>query len=167
MKNAIPVSFLVIGVSIITVYPITAGATQFVLQALGVLYMVSFSALMIGGLIGFLFGIPRAQGSSPDAVATPFVVNTNLEQVSDWLTKVILGVGLTQVNEIYQSIYSFSALIGKQLTMMGGDDLKTVYVLLSIMYFLSLGFILGYLYTRTVILKMFEQTTRLIPSSNI
>ena len=50
-----------------------------------------------GGLEGFWNGIPRAvQGSTPSTGVTDYQANTNLEQVSDWLTKIIIGVTLTR-----------------------------------------------------------------------
>ena len=68
------------------------------------LFMVSASSVSVGLLIGFLFGIPRTLQGLPEAadarlsesVRQRYMVNTNLEQVSDWLTKIIVGVGLVQ-----------------------------------------------------------------------
>ncbi|NCC33972.1 MAG: hypothetical protein EOM24_18450, partial [Chloroflexia bacterium] len=70
----------------------------------------SFASLLAGLLFGFLFGIPRVlQGNQPSEPPTPappaenapeseqktqtlyrLQVNTNLEQISDWLTKIIV-----------------------------------------------------------------------------
>ena len=44
-----------------------------------------FSAI-IGGILGFLFAIPRSlQGGVEENVKLAYVANTNLEQISDWL----------------------------------------------------------------------------------
>ena len=75
---------------------------------LGLSVIVGLASLMSGGLLGFLFGIPRSLQNS-DAGATPqtgkegqrfYSNNTNLEQISDWLTKIIVGVSLTQLPAI-------------------------------------------------------------------
>jgi predicted secreted protein len=58
--------------------------------------------LLIGGLLGFLFGIPRTlqqeasqateQNRKDRPQETNYAVNTNLDQISDWLTKILVGV---------------------------------------------------------------------------
>ena len=48
----------------------------------------SLAALASGALLGFLFGVPRVQQSVDDGADAPryrLTVNTNLEQISDWL----------------------------------------------------------------------------------
>jgi hypothetical protein len=82
-----------------------------------VLSLVFAAASTVSGwLLGLLFGIPRSlarsqpvstggtgSSSAPQAQApdgsTPggSRVNTNLEDISDWLTKMLVGVGLTQL----------------------------------------------------------------------
>jgi hypothetical protein len=51
-----------------------------------------------GGLLGFIFGVPktlavgsRTAGGGP---ANTSRTNTNLEQISDWLTQILVGAGL-------------------------------------------------------------------------
>jgi len=101
----------------------------------------------VGWLIGFLFGIPKvlqgdaaqstataasaqqgagAGNASPGATAAAtraqrnkYQVNTNLEQISDWLTKIIVGLGLInlkQVPELIQRLSNFMAPV------MGADS---------------------------------------------
>lgn len=63
--------------------------------------LIASASFLAGGLVGFLFGIPRAvQGSTAPSGATQYQANTNLEQVSDWLTKIIVGVGLVQIGRV-------------------------------------------------------------------
>ncbi len=56
-----------------------------------------------GFLVGFLFGIPRVlQGEDVLPGQQPEYrqrVNTNLEQISDWLTKIIVGLGLVELRQ--------------------------------------------------------------------
>jgi len=45
--------------------------------------------------------VPRSLQEVPSANGQPgYSGNTNLEQISDWLTKILVGVGLTQLREI-------------------------------------------------------------------
>src|SRR5262245_38208292 len=84
-----------------------------VVASLGLL--LAGGGLLIGGLFGFLFGIPRSlqrpsvkgDGSGgasdkPEGPQSPaYRPNTNLEEISDWLTKILVGVGLTQISRLY------------------------------------------------------------------
>ena len=66
-------------------------------STLAVAALVAGGAFLAGGLLGFLFGIPRSlavqEGVADQGGYQP---NTNLEQISDWLTKILVGVGLVQ-----------------------------------------------------------------------
>ena len=63
-------------------------------------------AFAVGALLGFLFGIPqylaKQGGPSPDKAS--YQPNTNLTQVSEWLTKIIIGVGLVQFGQLVDAI---------------------------------------------------------------
>jgi hypothetical protein len=72
----------------------------------------------VGGIVGFLFGIPRArsEASIVEVGATrAFLPNTNLEQISDWLTKTIVGVGLVQFREIWTALQGVAGAVGKAI----------------------------------------------------
>lgn len=67
---------------------------------------VAGGAFAFGAAMGFLFGIPRSekykyrregQESGNDSFYTD---NTNLEEISDWLTKIILGLTLIKLHTI-------------------------------------------------------------------
>jgi hypothetical protein len=109
-----------VGVAAILLFPIQASslAQYFSVLTTGVLFAGAFLAL--GSLAGFLFGIPYAnqqqntgqQVEGETAVmAEPtrqadernlrlYRPNTNLEQISDWLTKILVGVGLVQLTQV-------------------------------------------------------------------
>jgi hypothetical protein len=66
---------------------------------------LSAASAVSGLLLGFVFGVPRVLAADrPRSTGTGggIAANTNLEQISDWLTKILVGVGLTQ----------FAAIIG-------------------------------------------------------
>ena len=69
------------------------------LDVLGSSFMVGLASLAAGALVGFLFGVPRyrTEQSTPTTAQAAsnltasglprYIPNTNLEQISDWLTK--------------------------------------------------------------------------------
>ena len=125
--------------------------------------VVAGAAMLTGGLMGFLFGIPRtlqgereagdAAGGAPPE--TQYRANTNLEQISDWLTKILVGVGLTQVGAIRRELGAL------------GDQLESgfargapgrAFALALVAYFVICGFLYGYLWARLNLLTAFEST---------
>lgn len=109
--------------------------------------MTAGAALMAGGLLGFLFGIPRALQQEHDAAGkVGYRANTNLEQISDWLTKILVGVGLTQIPAIRTATLDLVAYIAQGL----GRDAPGAgaFALALLLYFVTAGFLAVYLWTR-------------------
>jgi hypothetical protein len=75
---------------------------------LGTGVLVSLAAFVAGCFVGFLFGIPRVvssgqlrlTGSDSSAAGTAGSASTNLAEVSDWLTKLVLGAGLVELTRL-------------------------------------------------------------------
>lgn len=65
--------------------------------------LVAGAAFIVGVLIGFLFGFPSLS-DKPGVPANPpaksLLYDTNLEQISEWLTKVILGASLVELSRL-------------------------------------------------------------------
>jgi hypothetical protein len=53
---------------------------------------------VMGFVLGFLFGVPRVQ-TPDDNSKSPLQANTNLEQISDWLTKLLTGAALASLKD--------------------------------------------------------------------
>lgn len=102
--------------------------------------LVGLTALLAGGFVGFLFGIPKVASSRP----ATFQGNTNLVQVSDWITKILIGVGLTQVIQIPGQVHRLVAFLAPAL---GGQASSEVFALGLIGYFSISGFLIGYIAT--------------------
>lgn len=70
--------------------------------------LVASASAAMGAAIGFLFGLPRSEKyrfinkESVDHTSSnnSYGDNTNLEEVSDWLTKIIVGLTLIKLNTI-------------------------------------------------------------------
>jgi Putative Ig domain len=76
---------------------------------LGVGMLTALAAFLVGCLAGFLFGIPRVLSSGQlrqQAGTTGYVPSSNLAEVSDWLTKLLLGAGLVQLTHLGAPIAS-------------------------------------------------------------
>ena len=109
---------------------------------------ISTASFVIGCLTGFLFGIPRTPQPgevSPGFEKMPFQPNTNLEQISDWLTKILVGVGLTQLSKIPGKLWDLAQTLSPA---MGGFPSSASFVLALLGFFLTAGFFGGYLWTR-------------------
>ena len=132
----------------------------------------ALSCLAAGGIIGFLFGIPRVLQDNNAAVAMTkngeekgdltktaqsayrMQVNTNLEQISDWLTKIIVGVGLIELRRLPGALTSLSLFLSG-----GIDSSSQTQVLAStiIVYFTMVGFLGTYLMTRIYLAQAFSR----------
>jgi PASTA domain len=87
MENAILVLCCFFGM-VITGLAVVCGATVTVFKdgmTIGLLW--GLGSLFSGGFIGFLFGIP----SETETKESTLHINTSLNQVADWLTKIIVG----------------------------------------------------------------------------
>jgi hypothetical protein len=118
------------------------------------------ACFMVGFLGGFLFGVPKvaddgAAAAAPGAAAAPRNgnrfsqrPNTNLEQISDWLTKIIVGLGLVELRAVPEHLKRASSWIARTLSSANPPSATAVSFAGSILvYFTILGFLAGYLLT--------------------
>ena len=113
-----------LGTGALLIFSFSAGSLNLWPSLFGTLWTVAAAAYLVGVVIGFLFGIPRAVksidllteegnapvGNSPSAQLDDLrtiksrhdrlETNTNLQDISDWLTKMIVGIGLTQLHKV-------------------------------------------------------------------
>lgn len=130
--------------------------------------LTASASFAVGAFLGFLFGIPRsvglqgteakaavakADGTTEGTVASvqQFAPNTNLEQISDWLTKILVGVGLVQVHQIGTAIDGLASGLSPGL----GADTNAVAVALMVSFSIT-GFVSAYLFTRLRLQSAFE-----------
>ncbi|MDF0645971.1 MAG: hypothetical protein P0111_18235 [Nitrospira sp.] len=132
--------------------------------------LLAIASASSGGLLGFLFGIPRtlarATSNNKDKGQPPTIdtaagkaaitdvrrqtVNTNLEEISDWLTKILVGAGLVQLQNIPTILHKGGIQFQKSL---GNSELA---VLGAIINFSVWGFFAGYLLTRLFLAGAFK-----------
>ncbi len=73
-------------------------------------------------------------------------VGTNLEEIADWLTKILLGAGLTQISAIGRNIYRWAQSVPTENPQAAAAGVPIILAIWS--YFFILGFFMGYLMTR-------------------
>lgn len=157
-----------VGIGLIGViaYPLSGftGLTRS-LSAIGTGLLIAGASLLSGSTVGFLFAIPRTlQGDRerPTPKAAPlrgdydFEVNTNLEQISDWLTKIIVGIGLVQLTKVPGSLAQLATFVSYSYTPPAPPGLITAMML----YFGACGFLLGYLWTRLYLTLEFSRADK-------
>jgi len=97
--------------------------------------------LFSGGLAGFLFGVPRTKGDK-----------SQLEQIADWMTKIIVGVGLTQLEKIPGKLGQLAEFVAVGIANQADPTKPQVAFALSlVLYFLIGGFLAGYLLMKVFI----------------
>lgn len=115
----------------------------------GELILLSLSSLLVGALGGFLFGIPKMGKGKDGGVKS----NTNLEEISDWLTKIIVGIGLAQLPSIKDNVILLVGFVSDDLA---GLPKSIIFFLFT--YFLLYGFFFSYLSTRIYLGLVFAQS---------
>jgi hypothetical protein len=115
--------------------------------------IVSVSSTLAGGLVGVLFGIPRSlEGSKSQQSGAEYVPNSNLEQVSDWLTKILVGVGLVQLGH---APVALEHLANSMKSGFGASTSSASFGLALSLSFAIAGFIYFYLWSRIFFIKDF------------
>ncbi|MFD4660016.1 hypothetical protein ACFWP2_30830 [Kitasatospora sp. NPDC058444] len=129
-------------------------------QALGGGLVVVGASVVLGGALGFLFGVPRVRGGAGAGAGAgepqgSYAPNTNLEQVSDWLTKVLLGVGLTQLGSLGERLHDLGTALAPAF---GGGADAVPFAAALVLYFLVFGFLAGWLVTRLALPQALTET---------
>jgi hypothetical protein len=123
------------------------------------LLLIAIASYVVGGMLGFLFGIPKSltdigakdtkgseKGESSAETGLSYQPSTNLEQVSDWLTKILIGVGLVELRDLGAALAS----VGDRVSGALGQSVRGAGVTAEVVVvaFTVLGFLATYLWTR-------------------
>jgi hypothetical protein len=126
----------------------------------GTAVLWGLGCLASGFLVGCIFGLPRTADvdtsstkdkPSGSGEVRRLTVNTNLEQISDWVTKIIVGVSLVEAQAIKQNFISASRFLGGCLSTDCGEALAGGIIL----YHSVLGLLGGYLAMRMYFSPLF------------
>jgi hypothetical protein len=137
-------------------------------SVLGASLLIALATTAVSMLAGFIFGLPRygyvvvnnpgtgreaAGGKVEKAtrqVADSFAPSNNLEQVSDWLTKLLLGAGLVQLGSIGKWLGNFIEGLSRALVVDGATAALPAARLIAgsiLALYGSLGFLFAYITT--------------------
>jgi hypothetical protein len=168
--EVLAVSAFTIGTLTIVTFSLPFDGGYFVRS--GTLFSVGVGAWMGGSALGFLFGVPRYK-SAPDSrslgplstsaqTVLAFTPNTNLEQISDWLTKIIVGATLVQLQHIAHGFADLCSWMAMQI----GQPVAAIFSGGMIIFFFFSGFLWGYLWCSIRIFRELVQLTTQLQNPN-
>jgi hypothetical protein len=153
----------VFGLICIALYASTASVFGHIVHAFGLFVLTAGATFLLGALLGFMFAIPKLSEAKTEGGKHVYRANTNLEQISDWLTKILLGAGLTQSDKIASKVHSISESMAKEMTLIGHEAMFTSAL---IVFYTICGFLNGYLVTRIVLPRVFAQSDSITTNSD-
>jgi hypothetical protein len=147
-KSIFYITFMLgMGVLIICLYSFALGTEKF-LSVLSISAIIALTSTIVGAFIGFIFGIPRTPAAKD---SENIAANTNLEEISDWITKIIVGVSLVQLNQLSGGIVELGNTLAHGL---GDHPSSFVFSVSTMIFYFVGGFFLGYLWSRIYLPKI-------------
>ena len=127
-----------------------------VAQAVGYGILFAGAAFISGVMLGYLFGLrPAGAAKGADGKSSTAIPQSNLEEIADWLTKLILGAGLVALTKLSDPILKFadfmaSGVYPQPLNHVPARGVEgNPAIALAIMgFFSTCGLLYGYLWTR-------------------
>jgi hypothetical protein len=132
-------------------------------------YLVALATTAVAAVAGFLFGLPRynpvvasparspADSSMPAMTAGDearaagvYSPSNNLEQISDWFTKLLLGAGLVQLGHVGRWLGDFiTGIAGAFVSDNAGSPPVVAQVVAGslVAFYAAFGFLFGYIIT--------------------
>jgi len=173
--EALEYLLLALAIGIIAIMIVAVGTDRWqqgiVAKSAGTGILFAGATFAIGVLFGFLFGFPPAGNAAPAAAttlgattpgqiavarsgtaaphSTSVFQNTNLHEISDWLTKVIVGAGLVDLTRLPPQVSKLAYFMA-QSTDPRQPSPGTALAILG--YFSSCGVLFGYVWTRFEVL---------------
>jgi tetratricopeptide (TPR) repeat protein len=147
-----------------------------VLMVVGMSGLAAVWGLVSGGALGFLFGIPKlprqledGEGGKPPeraigerrSVAKAYIrSNSNLEEISDWLTKIIVGLGLIHLSAIPAYLGNYRGWLKRSVESAGVTDPMgfSWFLLVVTLAAALIGFLFFYVQARTRMAVLLRET---------
>jgi tetratricopeptide (TPR) repeat protein len=111
--------------------------------------LLASASYVAGFFLGFLFGIPKRNVEKE----TAYNLSTNLVDISDWLTKIIIGLGLIEIKKIPNYLLSIGSYVQIKTNT---DSSMQVFVICCIVFFSIFGLYYGYNYMRLYLSEQFK-----------
>jgi hypothetical protein len=133
--------------------------------------MIASASVALGAFLGFLFALPRYQQpryqhkeNELESRLPSYLDNTNLLDVSDWLTKIIVGLGLVQITRVPSALVRLGRSLAPALGYLPSDKgsygcatavttedaIASIAIAICLSAFVS-AFMSGYLWTRVTL----------------
>jgi len=121
-----------------------------VARAIGYGILIAGAAFISGVLLGYLFGLrPTDHSGNPSGSSSSRPAQTNLVEIADWLTKIILGAGLVQLTRLPGPIWKLANTMALGVVEDPAVETPNPAVALATMgFFSTCGLLYGYLWTR-------------------
>jgi hypothetical protein len=102
---------------------------------------------------GTLFGMPKR--NIKNGTENDYALNNSLVEISDWLTKIIVGLGLVNLKEIPSYFLNLGEYVSASTKYKG--ELLNIYTISTVIYFGFLGLYIGYNYMRLVLSNKYKK----------
>lgn len=145
-----------IGLVVVALWAVATAASW--RQTVGLFALTAITAgaaAATGAALGFLFGVPRIgrpEGEGSEQARLAF--NTNLVEVSDWLTKLLLGATLVQIGDLVGYIGQIAGALADPSVPGHRGAVAAVLV-----YFFVVGFLGFYLVTQIYLTLAFKRAS--------
>jgi len=125
-------------------------------KVMGFAVIVGGAAALTAGVLGFVFGLPSTilpgrEVGAPDGPR--YLPNNSLEQISDWITKIIVGIGLVQIGRVSGALASLARRLRPGFTEANADQgaleaAGTFSIIALVIYAGLAGFLAAFLWAR-------------------
>ena len=124
---------------------------------------LAFGASAVGAFPGFLFGLPKSTSAtnsgSTGGDTSSLIPSTGLEQIADWLTKIIVGAGLVELKTI---LPWFGGLCTSIAAEYGETPPSPTFVGGWLLFFVVVGFFAAYNLTRVYLSPVYRNLEQLV-----
>lgn len=112
--------------------------------------ILGIAAFVSSFFMGTLFGMPKRNNQKE----SDYSLNNSLVEISDWLTKIIVGLGLVNLKQIPGYLVSLGEYVRTSSKYDG--QLLNIYSIGIVIYFGFLGLYIGYNYMRLVLSNKYK-----------
>lgn len=139
--------FTILSSVIILLYSLSTSSFADYVRLAGTLILLQFFSFFAGSFLGFLFGFPAHDNVE---FQNKYQRNSSLKEITSWLTKIIVGVTLIELKDIF----TFSQILVNKLSIYLVDDSSQVVIISCVLgVFFVLGFIVIYILSVTTIFE--------------
>ena len=115
--------------------------------------LIAVATFVSGSFVGTLFGMPKRNDAEDSKNA--YTLNNSLVEISDWLTKIIVGLGLVNLKQLPAQLMSIGDFVNLSTGSRGQG--VNVFVNSIVVYFGVLGIYIGYNYMRLVLSQKYKK----------